>query len=113
LPAQLWRVNAAALLSGNDFCVSAGELFLALLPDASPATGKEITTTVGQAAGEEGFRESRTGEPLRNPGLQLGHPRHRAVPHRALLRRPWAFTLDNSTQWVVSAGIGLSPHVTG
>ncbi|HEY5987729.1 MAG TPA: hypothetical protein VIV12_15340 [Streptosporangiaceae bacterium] len=34
-PGQLWRVTAAGLLSGNDFSVFAGELFLALLLDTA------------------------------------------------------------------------------
>lgn len=62
-PDQLWRVTAAGLLGGNDFSVFAGELFFALLLDTSPVPGEQITATVTRAAGEEGFRESRTGEP--------------------------------------------------
>jgi hypothetical protein len=69
-PGQLWRATAAGLLSGNDFSVFAGELFLALLlVDASPVPGEEITATVGQAAGEEGFRESRSGQPPREQDI--------------------------------------------
>ena len=62
-PDQLWRVTAAGLLGGNDFSVFAGELFFALLLDTSPVPGEQIIATVTRAAGEEGFRESRTGEP--------------------------------------------------
>ncbi len=47
----------------------AGELFLALLLDTSPVPGEEITATVSQAADEEGFRESRTGEPPREQDI--------------------------------------------
>ena len=61
-PGQLWRTTAARLLGGSEFSVFAGEMFLALLVDASLVPDKEITATVRQAAGEEGFRESRTGE---------------------------------------------------
>jgi hypothetical protein len=61
-PGQLWRAVAAGLLGGNDFSVFAGELFLALLLDADSVPYSEIKVIVGQAAAEEGFRESRTGE---------------------------------------------------
>jgi hypothetical protein len=62
-PHQLWRATAAGLLAGNDFSVFAGELFLALLVDGGPVPYGEIKATIAQAASEEGFRESRTGEP--------------------------------------------------
>jgi len=63
----LWRAIAAGLLGENGFIVFASELFLALLLDADAVPDSEIKATVGQAAAEEGFRESRTGEP---PGEQ-------------------------------------------
>jgi hypothetical protein len=62
-PGQLWRTVAAGLLGENGFSVFAGELFLALLLDVDSVADSEITATVGQAVTEEGFRESRTGEP--------------------------------------------------
>jgi hypothetical protein len=43
--------------------VFAGELFLALLLDADSVPDTQIKATVGQALAEEGFRDSRTGEP--------------------------------------------------
>jgi hypothetical protein len=61
-PGGLWRAIAAGLLGENDFSLFAGELFLALLLDADSVPYSEIKATVGQAAAEEGFRESRTGE---------------------------------------------------
>lgn len=66
-PERLWRATAAGLLEGDDFSVFAGELFFALLLGTGPVPGEEIEATVGRAAGEEGFRESRSGEP---PGEQ-------------------------------------------
>jgi hypothetical protein len=66
-PQRLWRAAAAGLLDGNDFSVFAGELFLALLLGTGPVPGEEIKAAVGRAVGEEGFRESRTGE---SPGEQ-------------------------------------------
>jgi hypothetical protein len=66
-PVRLWRATAAGLLDGNDFSVFAGELFLALLLGTGPVPYEKIKAAVGQAAGEEGFRESRTSEP---PGEQ-------------------------------------------
>ena len=66
-PERLWRAAAAGLLDGDDFTVFAGELFLALLLGTGPVPSEEIKATVGRAAGEEGFRESGTGEP---PGEQ-------------------------------------------
>jgi hypothetical protein len=66
-PERLWRAAAAGLLDGNDFTVFAGELFLALLLGTGPVPYEKIKATVRRAAGEEGFRESRTGEP---PGEQ-------------------------------------------
>jgi hypothetical protein len=62
-PGRLWRTVAAGLLGDNGFEVFAGELFLALLVDASSVPDREIRVTVGQAVAEEGFRQSRTGEP--------------------------------------------------
>jgi hypothetical protein len=62
-PGGLWRAAAAGLFGENGFTVFAGELFLALLLDAGSVPDTEIKATVEQAAAEEGFRESRTGEP--------------------------------------------------
>jgi hypothetical protein len=61
-PTQLWRATAAALAGGNTFTMFAGELFLAMLADAGPLPAGQITATVAQAAAEEGFRDSRTGQ---------------------------------------------------
>jgi hypothetical protein len=61
---QLWRAVAAVLPVGDgDFTAYAGELFLALLLEADSRPFDEILATVWGAAGEEGFREHRTGEP--------------------------------------------------
>jgi hypothetical protein len=62
-PDRLWRAVAAGLLGGDEFDVFAGELFLALLLDADSVPDLQIKATVGQAVAEEGFRDSRTGEP--------------------------------------------------
>jgi hypothetical protein len=62
-PASLWRAAAAGLLGGNGFFVYAGELFLALLLDADSVPDRQINATVGQAAAEEGFRETRSCQP--------------------------------------------------
>jgi hypothetical protein len=62
-PARLWRAVAVGLLGRNDFEAFAGELFLALLLDADEMPGRQITAAVGMAVAEEGFRNSRTGEP--------------------------------------------------
>jgi hypothetical protein len=63
-PEQLWRMVAAALLVGDsDFTAYMGELFLAMLLEADSRPFDEILATVWRAAGEEGFREDRTGEP--------------------------------------------------
>jgi hypothetical protein len=63
-PEQLWRAVAAVLPVGDgDFTAYAGELFLALLLEADSRPFDEILATVWGAAGEEGFREHRTGEP--------------------------------------------------
>jgi hypothetical protein len=62
-PDRLWRTVAGGLLGDNDFTVFAGELFLALLADADSVPDRRIRATVGQAAAEEGFRETRSGEP--------------------------------------------------
>jgi len=59
-PGSLWRAVAVGLLGDNGFFVYAGELFLALLLGADPVPDRELTATVGQAAAEEGFRETRT-----------------------------------------------------
>ena len=76
-PGRLWRATAAGLLDGNDFSVFAGELFLALLLGTGPVPYEKIKAAVGQAAGEEGFRESRTGEP---PGEQdVGWALHHTI----------------------------------
>lgn len=61
-PQRLWRTTAAGLLDGKDFIVFIGELCLALLLGTGPVPGEEIKAMVGRAVGEEGFRESRTGE---------------------------------------------------
>lgn len=61
-PDSLWRVVATDLLGDNDFFVYAGELFLALLLDADSVPDRQINATVGQAAAEEGFRETRSYE---------------------------------------------------
>jgi len=62
-PETLWRAVAAGLLGDNGFFVYAGELFLALVLAADSVPDREVTATVGRAVAEEGFRESRTGEP--------------------------------------------------
>jgi len=62
-PRTLWRAIAAGLLGDNGFFVYAGELFLALVLAADSVPDREIAVTVGRAVAEEGFRESRTGEP--------------------------------------------------
>jgi hypothetical protein len=63
-PEQLWRmVPAAPLVGDSDFTAYMGELFLAMLLEADPRPFDEILATVWRAAGEEGFREDRTGEP--------------------------------------------------
>ena len=62
-PGSLWHAAAAGLLGDNGFFVYAGELFLALLLDADSVPDRQIRATVGQAAAEEGFRETRTLEP--------------------------------------------------
>jgi hypothetical protein len=63
-PEQIWRAVAAVLLGGDsDFTVYTGELFLAMLLGAESRPYDEILATVWRAAGEEGFRENRTGEP--------------------------------------------------
>ncbi|HCU92672.1 MAG TPA: hypothetical protein DHU96_07980 [Actinobacteria bacterium] len=63
-PEQLWRAVAAFLLAGHsDFTAYTGELFLAQLLEADWLPRDEIRATVWTAAGEEGFRENRTGDP--------------------------------------------------
>ena len=63
-PEQLWRGVAAVLpADGSDFTAYVGELFLAMLLEADSRPFDEILATVWRAAGEEGFREDRTGEP--------------------------------------------------
>jgi hypothetical protein len=59
-PGSLWHAVAAGLLGDNGFTVFAGELFLALLLAADSVPNRELTATVGQAAAEEGFRDTRT-----------------------------------------------------
>ena len=61
-PDHLWRFTAATLTDGNSFTVFAGELFLAILADGEPVPAGQITATVAQAAAEEEFRDSRTGQ---------------------------------------------------
>jgi hypothetical protein len=69
-PEQLWRAVAAVLLaSDNDFMAYLGELFFAMLLEADSRPFDEVLATVWRAAGEEGFRENRTGEP---PGEKDG-----------------------------------------
>jgi hypothetical protein len=62
-PDSLWHAVAVGLLGDNHFAVFAGELFLTLLLDAALVPDTQIKATVGQAVAEEGFRDSRTGEP--------------------------------------------------
>ena len=62
-PGSLWRAVAAGLLGDHGFFVYTGELFLALLLDADSMPDRQINATVGQAAAEEGFRETRSYEP--------------------------------------------------
>jgi len=62
-PGSLWHAVAAGLLGDNGFAMYTGELFLALLLDADSVPDRAIRATVGQAAAEEGFRETRTFEP--------------------------------------------------
>jgi hypothetical protein len=62
-PDHLWRLTAAALADGNSFTVFARELFLATLADGEPVPAGQVTATVAQAAAEEEFRDSRTGQP--------------------------------------------------
>jgi len=62
-PERLWRAAASGLLGGSDFSVFAGELVLALLLDTDSMPVDEIKAVVGAAAAEEGFRETRTGQP--------------------------------------------------
>ena len=61
-PDHLWRATAAAL-AGDNFTVFAGELFLAMLAGGGPLPAGQVTATVARAAAEEGFRDSRTGQP--------------------------------------------------
>jgi hypothetical protein len=62
-PDRLWHAVAVGLLGDNHFAVFAGELFLTLLLDAVLVSDTQIKATVGHAIAEEGFRDSRTGEP--------------------------------------------------
>jgi hypothetical protein len=62
-PDSLWRAVAAGLLGDNGFFVYTGALFLALLLDADSIPDRQINATVGQAAAEEGFLETRSYEP--------------------------------------------------
>lgn len=59
----LWRSVARGLLGERAFSVFAGELFLALLVDVDSMSHANLTNTIGRAVAEEGFRETRTGEP--------------------------------------------------
>jgi hypothetical protein len=68
-PGGLWRAGVAGLLGDDDFPAFAGELFLALLLDAQEVPGRQINAAVGLAAAEEGFRDSRTGEPPDERGI--------------------------------------------
>jgi len=68
-PGQLWRAAARGLLDGSEFSMFVGELFLALLIDTGSMPDDEIRAVVAQAAGEEGFREARTGEPPKDSDL--------------------------------------------
>lgn len=67
--AQLWRATADGLVGGNSFTMFAGELLLAMLAGAGPLPARQITATVAQAAAEEGFRDSRTGQPPDEHGI--------------------------------------------
>jgi hypothetical protein len=60
---KLWRVTARGLLGSNDFSVYAGELFLALVIDNDSIPYDDVKATVAKAAREEGFRDTRSGEP--------------------------------------------------
>jgi len=62
-PEALWRSVAGGVLGDNPFHVFAGELFLALLVNIELMPYDDINATVRQAVAEEGFRETRTGEP--------------------------------------------------
>jgi hypothetical protein len=62
-PQGSWRIVAGGVLGKNAFSAFAGELFLSLLVDAASLRYDDIEETVGQAAAEEGFRDTRTGEP--------------------------------------------------
>jgi hypothetical protein len=68
-PDHLWRATAAALPGGNTFAVFAGELFLALLANGDSLPAAQVTATVAQAAAEEDFRDSRTGQPPGEHGI--------------------------------------------
>jgi len=59
----MWRAAARGFLAGDQFSQTTGELFLALLLDVDALGSDEITATVAQAVAEEGYRDTRTGEP--------------------------------------------------
>ncbi len=59
----LWRSVARRLLDMRPLGLFAGELFLALLADSDSVSYKDLTSTIGRAVAEKGFRETRTGEP--------------------------------------------------
>jgi hypothetical protein len=63
-PGRLWRsVSTHLIADSSDFTLYAGELFLALLLMGGSVPYDEILAIVQRAVGEEGFRDSRTGEP--------------------------------------------------
>ncbi len=62
-PGVLWRSVARGVFGDNAFHIFAGELFLALLADTELMPYDDINATVRQAVAEEGFRQTRTGEP--------------------------------------------------
>ncbi len=57
------RLPPSLPIGDSDFTVYTGELFLAMLLEADSRPFDEILATAWRAAGEEGFREDRTGEP--------------------------------------------------
>jgi hypothetical protein len=76
-PEQLWRAVAAILPVGDsDLTAYTCELFLAMLLEAESRPFDEIRATVWRAAGEEGFRKNRTGEPPSEDDVSWAIPRH-------------------------------------
>lgn len=59
----LWRTVAAHLLGDDPFTAFGGEIVLALLANSDSQTSENLKDAVGFAAAEEGFRDSRTGNP--------------------------------------------------